>query len=167
MGTLRKPGRMSRRKRLRVTSRKVAVPIVLCIVAMIAIGLVTFLMRQRAGLPPGRMPRRIPPYYESVDRARPLPRTMPPSAFGDPKVARGYEIAERIPEILVQQPSYCAYWLRKHQSLLHCFVTEDAAHCPGCLQEAYLVDSLTRAGKSATYIRGAIIAGEWWSVKLE
>ena len=111
--------------------------------------------------------RPVPEYYTSVQRAKPFPKTLPPSAFSDPTVERAYEIAQRIPEVLVQQPSYCAFVEWHHESLLECFRTNDAARCKVCLQEAYLADKLNRSGKSAAEIRSSIIAGDWRTVKLE
>ncbi len=165
MGSLRKPGNVSRRQRFKVAGRKATIQVVLSIVALLAFGLATFLVRRHAGLLPWQ---RVPPFYASVDRAKALPKTLPPSAFGDPRVARAYEIAKRIPEVLVQQPSYCILARRHHHSLLECFSTNDAAYCGQvCLKEAYLADEMNRAGKSAAEIRSSIIAAEWRSVKLE
>jgi hypothetical protein len=165
MGSLRKPGNVSRRKRISVAGRKATIQVVLSIVALLAFGLATFYMRRSAGLLPWQ---RVPLYYDSVEQAKPFPKTLQPSAFRDPKVAGAYEIANRIPEILVQQPSYCLLAQRHHHSLLDCFRTNDAAYCGQiCLKEAYLTDELNRAGKSAAEIRSLIIAGEWRSVKLE
>ena len=165
MASLRKPGKVSRRKRFDVTSRKATLRVVLSIVALLAFGLATFYLRRYAGLLPWQ---RVPPYSDSVDRAKPLPKTLPPSEFSDPKIAGAYEIARRIPEVLVQQPSYCLLARRHHHSLLECFSTKDAAYCGQiCLKEAYFSDELNRAGKSAREIRSSIIAGEWRSIKLE
>lgn len=158
--------RVSRRNRLDANSQKAARQVVVWIVGMLAFGTTVFFFRQRAGLLPWQ---RIPPYAASVDRAKPLPKTLPPQNFTDPRVARGYEIANRIPEILVQQPSYCRFVPRHHHSLLECFSTNDAARtgCEVCLQEAYLVDHKYRAGKSAAEIRASIVAGEWKSMNLD
>ena len=165
MGTLRKPERLSRRKRVAVTGRKATIQVVLSIVALLAFGLATFYARRHAGLLPWQ---RVPLYYTSLERAKPFPTTLQPSAFSEPKIARAYEIAKRIPDVLVQQPSYCLLSQRHHHSLLDCFRTNDAAHCGQiCLKEAYLADELSRAGKSPQEIRSAIIAGVWRSVKLE
>lgn len=165
MRNLRKPGNLSRRKRFHVTSRKATLRVVLSIVVLLAFGLATFFVRKYAGLLPWQ---RVPPYYASVDRAKPLPGTLPPSTFSDQRVARAYEIAKRIPEVLVQQPSYCLLARRHHHSLLECFGTKDAAYCGQiCVKEAYLADELNRAGKSAQEIRSSIIAGEWRSIKFE
>ena len=165
MGTLRKPEKLSRRKRLAVTGRKATVQVVLSIVALLAFGLATFYARRHAGLLPWQ---RVPLYFASVDQAQPFPTTLPSSTFSDPKIAHGYEIAKRIPDVLVQQPSYCLLSQRHHHSLLDCFRTKDAAYCGQiCLKEAYLADQLNRAGKSPAEIRTSIIAGEWRGITLE
>ncbi len=152
-----------RRRSLRAETRSAAVWTILSVIALAVVGLTMFFIRNRAGLLPWQ---RVPPYYSSVARAKPFPKTLSPSEFSDPSIARGYEIAQRIPEVLVQQPSYCRM-LRHHHSLLACFVTTDAARCQGCLQEAYLADRMTLAGKSPEQIRNSIIAGEWRNVRLE
>ena len=165
MASLRKPGKMSRRERFDATSRKATLRVVLSIVALLAFGLATYYVREYAGLLPWQ---RVTPYSASVDRAKPLPKTLPPSTFSDQRVARGYEIAGRIPEVLVQQPSYCILARRHQHSLVECFITNDAAYCGQiCIKEAYLADELNRAGKSASEIRNAIIAGDWRNVRLE
>lgn len=160
-------GPKRRQKRLTFDTRKLGIRIGLCIVGLLAIGLVTYLLKERAGLPPGRMPRRIPPYYESAERAKPFPSTLPPSLFKDPKVAQGYAIAQRIPDVLAQQPCFCGCGKSGHRSLLSCFASDHGQRCPVCIKEAYLADRLNREGRSAEYIRRSIIAGEWWSVNLD
>ena len=165
MGLSRKSENLSRRKRLGVTERKATIPVVLSIIALLAFGLGTFFIRQKLGLLPWQ---RVPLYYASAEKAKPFPKTLQPSAFSDPKVARAYEIAKRIPEVLVQQPSYCTLGRTHHHSLLDCFRTNDAAYCGQiCLKQVYLADELSRAGKSAVEIRSSIMAGDWRHVSLE
>jgi hypothetical protein len=69
----------------------------------------------------------VPPFYASAEAARPLPKTLPASAFEIPVVARAYRVAERIPTVLAQQPCYC--WCDKfgHGSLLDCYKTDHGA----------------------------------------
>lgn len=69
----------------------------------------------------------VPPFHPSPEAARPLPKTVPGSLFSFPVVARAYNIAERIPEVLAQQPCYC--WCDKfgHGSLLDCYKTDHGA----------------------------------------
>jgi hypothetical protein len=163
MANGRKTGQPSRRQRFRAESRRAALWTALSVIALLGVGLAMYSVRKGFGILPWQ---RVPPYFSSVKQGRPLPKTLPPSGFIDPKVARGYEIARRIPEILVQQPSYCRL-LRHHHSLLDCFSTYDAARCQVCLQEAYLTDRMTQMGKSPAEIRRSIIAGDWQKVGLE
>lgn len=156
--------RRSRRQRVEADSQKAARRVAVWIVGLMAVGLIAFVLKHRAGILPWQ---RVPPYYASVERAKPFPKTLSPSAFSNPKVARAYEIAKRIPEVLVQQPSYCVFVRRHHHSLLECFTTDDAARCEVCVKEVYLADEMNRAGKSVAAIRASIIAGEWRSVKVE
>ena len=161
MGTGR---RLSRRKRLKVNSRKAARPVVIWIVGLLALGLAAFLLRQRFGL---LRWQRVPPYYASAEQAKPFPKTLPPSAFNAPKMIRAYEIATRIPDVLVQLPSYCVFVRRHHHSLLECFTNDDAVRCDVCVKEVYLADEMSRGGKSPSAIRAAIISGAWKSMKVE
>lgn len=143
--------------------RKASWQVAVSVAILLIFGLAAYVFRERFGMLPRQ---RTPHYYSSVEKARPMPTTLPPTAFQDPRVARGYAIAKRIPEVLVQQPSYCIV-MRHHHSLLACFVTDDARHCQTCLKEAYLADELDRAGKTAAEIRASIIAGEWRNITLE
>lgn len=70
---------------------------------------------------------RVPPFHPSAEAARPLPKILPPEQFSIPVVARAYRAAQRIPEVLAQQPCYC--WCDKygHGSLVDCFATEHGA----------------------------------------
>ena len=70
---------------------------------------------------------RVPPYHPTAEAARPLPETLPPEQFSIPVVAQAYRVAQRIPEVLAQQPCYC--WCDKygHGSLVDCFATEHGA----------------------------------------
>lgn len=70
---------------------------------------------------------RVPPYHLSAEAAQPYPRTLSPTLFAIPAVARAYETARRIPGVLAQQPCYC--WCDKfgHGSLLDCYATDHGA----------------------------------------
>ena len=76
---------------------------------------------------PVRQQPDVPPYHPSAEAARPLPKTLPASLFPHPAVAKAYGVAERIPEVLAQQPCYC--WCNKfgHGSLLDCYKTDHGA----------------------------------------
>jgi hypothetical protein len=46
----------------------------------------------------------VPAHFQNERDAQPLPETMDAKLFSDPRLARVYEIAKRIPEVLAQQP---------------------------------------------------------------
>lgn len=104
----------------------------------------------------------IPAHYQNEREAQPLPKTLAASVFADPKLARVYEIAERIPAILAQQPCYC-YCDRGHghRSLLDCQRDNHSAGCAVCRKEVLLADRMSRMGLNAKEIRAAIIRGDW------
>lgn len=102
----------------------------------------------------------VPPFYESASAAEPLPRTLSPVLFqGEPRVVRAYEVAEKKPALLAQQPCYC--WCNRigHHSLLDCYASRHAETCDICIDEALQADEMDRAGKAATEIRACIIRG--------
>jgi hypothetical protein len=107
----------------------------------------------------------IPSHYQSEREAQPLPATMSARFFSDPKLARIYEIAERIPAILAQQPCYC-YCDRGHghRSLLDCQRDSHSASCAVCRKEVLLADRMSRMGLNAKDIRASIIRGDWKQV---
>lgn len=168
MRDIKRLSRERRRGRPRSNSRRAGLIVILAVIGMVVIGSIVFAFRQRAGLAPGTFARRpIPPYYDNIDRARPFPRTLLPAQFTQPSVIRAYSVAQRIPEILGQQPCYCGCHRMGHKSLLACFASDHGATCRVCLKETLLADNLERQGKSARYIRSSIIAGQWWGVKLD
>ncbi len=70
----------------------------------------------------------MPPYFESAEAANPFPALVPAAYYSrTPVVARAYEIASEIPQILVQQPCYCYCDKSGHRSLLDCYTTDHAA----------------------------------------
>lgn len=103
----------------------------------------------------------VPPFYESAKAAAPLPATLAPTLFTAPVVRRAYEVAQRIPEVLVQQPCYCWCDRYGHRSLLDCYRSRHAETCNICVNEALLAHHMNQAGASAQEIRSAIIRGEW------
>lgn len=104
----------------------------------------------------------VPAHYDTERDAMPLPKTLAASVFSDPKLARIYEIAERIPAVLAQQPCYC-YCDRGHghRSLLDCQRDNHSAGCAVCRKEVLLADRMTRMGLSAKEIRASIVRGDW------
>jgi len=107
----------------------------------------------------------VPAHYASEREAQPLPATMSAKLFSDPKLARIYEIAQRIPAILAQQPCYC-YCDRGHghRSLLDCQRDDHSAGCAVCRKEVLLADRMARMGLTAKEIRSSIIKGDWKQV---
>jgi len=79
-----------------------------------------------------------------------------------------YEIAEKIPNVIHQQPCYC-YCDRGmgHNSLHSCFENTHGAQCDVCMKELYYSYSQTKKGKTAAQIRQGIIKGGWKQVNLE
>ncbi|MFN0104124.1 MAG: CYCXC family (seleno)protein [Bryobacteraceae bacterium] len=107
----------------------------------------------------------IPAHYQSEREAQPLTPTLSAKLFSDPKMARIYDIAQRIPAILAQQPCYC-YCDRGHghRSLLDCQRDNHSASCAVCRKEVLLADRLSRMGLNAKEIRASIIRGDWKQV---
>jgi hypothetical protein len=64
---------------------------------------------------------RIPPFHNDVDDAKPFPETLAPSIFDNAVVARAYQVAREIPDVLVQQPCYCFCQGHGQESLLDCY----------------------------------------------
>jgi hypothetical protein len=104
----------------------------------------------------------VPAFFQTERDAQPLPQTLAATMFADPKLAHVYEIAERIPAVLAQQPCYC-YCDRGHghRSLLDCQRDNHSAGCAVCRKEVLLADRLTRMGLSAKEIRASIVKGDW------
>ena len=107
----------------------------------------------------------VPAHFHTEAEALPLPATLSAKVFSDPRVARIYEIAERIPAILAQQPCYC-YCDRGHghRSLLDCQRDNHSAGCVVCRKEVLLADRMARLGLNAKEIRSAIVRGDWKQV---
>lgn len=112
-------------------------------------------------------PMPVPAHYKTAAAAKPMPQTLPPTRFLDPRVQRAYQVAKEIPAILAQQPCYC-YCDRSvgHRSLLDCFKDEHGSHCGVCLKEAMFASKMAKAGFNAEKIREAIKRGEWKTVEL-
>lgn len=69
----------------------------------------------------------IPPFFERAEAAKPFPATLSPASFRNPRVARAYQVAREIPEVLVQQPCYCHCDKFGHRGLLDCYRTDHGA----------------------------------------
>ncbi|MBZ5511521.1 MAG: hypothetical protein LAN70_10170 [Acidobacteriia bacterium] len=97
----------------------------------------------------------------------PAPERWGPS-FKYPVQVRAYEVAEKIPNVLYQQPCYC-HCDRSvgHTSLHSCFESTHAAHCDACMKEAFYAYGMSRQNKTPAQIRDGIIRGEWERIDLE
>lgn len=97
----------------------------------------------------------------------PAPERWGPS-FKYPVQIRAYEVADKIPNVLYQQPCYC-HCDRSvgHTSLHSCFESTHAAHCDACMKEAFYAYSMTKQKKTPAQIRDGIIGGEWEKIDLE
>ena len=97
----------------------------------------------------------------------PAPERWGPS-FKYPVQVRAYEVAEKIPNVLYQQPCYC-HCDRSvgHTSLHSCFESTHAAHCDACMKEAFYAYGMSRQNKTPAQIRDGIIRGEWEKIDLE
>lgn len=108
----------------------------------------------------------VPPYYETLREAMPLPATLDPKKFTRQAVVQAYTAAREIAGVLAQQPCYCGCQRRGHRSLLDCFTDEHAVTCNICLKEAIFAGQLHKQGKKPDEIREAILRGEWKTVRL-
>lgn len=82
---------------------------------------------------------------------------LPAERFKDPKVARNYDMAREIPEVL--DGLYCECDCGKsmhHRSLLSCFETEQPSGCGTCIEEMKLAYKLHGEGKTLDRIRRAV-----------
>jgi hypothetical protein len=107
-------------------------------------------------------------YFENAEAAHPLPVTLPPSEFQNPGIANAYAIAKEIPEVLAQQPCLCGCDNSSddHRSLLDCYIDGHASTCMVCMKEAVFAKQHTEAGKSAAWIREAILRHEFSTVNI-
>lgn len=89
-------------------------------------------------------------------------------SFKYPVQVRAYEVAEKIPGVLYQQPCYC-HCDRSvgHTSLHSCFESTHAAHCDACMKEAFYAYQMTKQKKTPAQIREGIIRGDWEKIDLE
>jgi hypothetical protein len=95
----------------------------------------------------------VPPYFKQAEDAKPFPKTLDPSQFLPGEIREAYSIAREMPEVLVQQPSYCPAM----PTLLHCFKNLEATNCEICVEEARLAGQLIHQGKTAPEVRTAIV----------
>jgi hypothetical protein len=103
----------------------------------------------------------------TAEAAHPQPRegitaqqVVPAQRYSsDPRIARVYAMAARIPNVL--DGLYCHCECSKHsdhRSLLTCFESDHGAMCDVCLGEAEIAFKMTQDGKTLEEIRTAIDA---------
>lgn len=63
---------------------------------------------------------------KSIDSKTGLPTTLDPSNFKG-KAEKAYEIAKKIPQVLVQMPCFCECEAYGHENLLDCFIDNHGA----------------------------------------
>ena len=98
----------------------------------------------------------VPPYYANLDGVT-VPRTLPPQQFSNPVAREGYQIAAKIPKVLMQMPCYCHCDTMGHKSLLDCFTGKHAAYCNICLDSASFVYQRWKTGGRIATIRQQLI----------
>lgn len=108
----------------------------------------------------------VPPYHTALPKT-PLPPTLNPHQFTDPRVQAAYAMAAQIRGVLYQQPCYCGCNTEVgHKSLLDCYAGDHASICETCLMEGVFAYRETKQGKTPGQIRAAIERGEWKTVNL-
>ena len=83
-----------------------------------------------------------------------------------PYQTHAYELAEKIPNVIYQQPCFCYCDRSGHKSLHSCYEGTHGAECSTCLRELYYSYLETKKGKTPTQIRAGIIKGEWKQIDL-
>ncbi len=121
----------------------------------------------RSSMPSNAEESRIPAFFESEAQAAPLPVTLKPELFREALTLRAYQIAQKIPSVLAQQPCYCHCDRGAgHRSLLDCYRDDHGASCMICTREAILAGRLHNEGVPPLEIRESIIRGDWRSIDL-
>jgi hypothetical protein len=100
--------------------------------------------------------RSVPPYYKDV-RGVQVPRTLRPDRFTVPKTRSSYQVAARIPKVLMQLPCYCWCDRIDHKSLLDCFVDEHAEFCGICQDSALWANKRLKEQAAVETIRQEIM----------
>lgn len=138
------------------------------LVIALAVGspLLWFIWSTTSSPTPNSEDSRIPAFFETEERAKPLPLTLNPELFRN-TVFEAYQTAEEIPGVLAQQPCYCKCDRASgHRGLIDCYRDSHAATCLICIKEAVLARKLNKDGVSAADIRKRIILGDWQNITL-
>ena len=97
----------------------------------------------------------------------PAPERWGPS-FKYPVQLHAYELAEKIPLVLYQQPCYCRCDRSAgHTSLHSCFESTHGANCAACMREAFYAYQMSKQKKTPAQIREGIMRGDWEKIDLE
>jgi len=85
-----------------------------------------------------------------------------------PAALAAYKAADRIPNVMYQQPCYC-YCDRHHghKSLHSCFEDMHGANCGTCVQEALYTYKMSKKGWTPSQIRDGIIRHEFQQIDLQ
>jgi hypothetical protein len=79
-----------------------------------------------------------------------------------------YQQAARIGNVLYQLPCYChCDRALGHTSLRSCYEGLHGTECDTCAAEAFLAYRMTKAGKTPSEIRAAIMRGEYKTIDIE
>lgn len=86
-------------------------------------------------------------------------KVLPASHFKKPSVAKCYDMAREIPEVLDGLHCYCeCSESMGHRSLLSCYESEQPSGCWSCNEEMKLAHKLHGEGKTLDEIRKAVDA---------
>jgi Protein of unknown function with PCYCGC motif len=135
------------------------------LISLMIIGLVAVATFGQGDVPayhtaPPRKGEKVPPILPASQRRGP--------SFKYAVQTHAYDLAEKIPGVLYQQPCYCRCDRSVgHTSLHSCYESTHAAHCAACLKELYYAYKMTRQHKTPAQIRQDIIRGEWEKIDLE
>lgn len=135
------------------------------VVAVALVSVLFFYLPHQAALRREAQRAHVPPFFASEAAAQPLPATVEPTRFQEPRIQTAYETARKKPAILAQQPCYCGCDRQGHRSLLDCFISEHAAKCSICIREANYARELDARGKCAVDIRNDITRTDWKSLE--
>src|SRR5437588_12807446 len=85
-----------------------------------------------------------------------------------PAALAAYKAADRVPNVMNQQPCYC-YCDRHHghKSLHSCFEDMHGANCGTCVQEALYSYKMSQKGWTAKQIRDGIMRHEFQQIDLQ
>ncbi len=114
----------------------------------------------------------VPAYHKTPPaKNADLPQILPKEQLWGPQFQRdyqvhAYELAAKIPKVIYQLPCYCYCDRIGHQSLRSCYESTHAAHCAACMKELYFAYQQTKAGKTPTQIRQAVMKGDWEKIDL-